>query len=223
MKVNDLFEAQSQKAWKEQVRKKHGSDVVFWNDSVHNRAIAKKDGKIVGQMDLKTGSMTVFEAWVIKNKDGKEKRFKNANSPEALTWKNSSSPKKEKKTLEKYSDAWWDEKNWTGDYEGVMPDKKITDLDLSAGKLAAALKGEMTSEINDYHVMSGGTMKIGNTTVATARVRVTYEFDMKDMGYDDETIANSGNEDGRGLESVYVKVRRDPKKPENIVFVGYSG
>lgn len=164
----------------------------------------------------------LFEAWVIKNKDGKEKRFKNADSPEALAWKNSSSPKKEKKTLEKYSDAWWDEKNWTGDYTGVMPDKKITDLDLSAGKLAAALKDEMTSEINDYHVMSGGTMKIGNTTVATARVRVTYEFDMKDMGYDDETIANSGNEDGRGLESVYVKVRRDPKKPENIVFAGYS-
>lgn len=31
----------------------------------------------------------LFEAWVIKNKDGKEKRFKNDDSPEALAWKNS--------------------------------------------------------------------------------------------------------------------------------------
>ena len=166
----------------------------------------------------------LFEAWVIKNKDGKEKRFKDANSPDAVAWKNSSSPKKAPKAkLEKYSDAWWDEKNWTGDYDGVMPDKKITDLDLSYGVLAKILKDESSNELNDFHVTSSGTMKVGNTTVATARVRVTYEFDMKDMGYDDETISKSGNQDGRGLESIYVKVRRDHQKPEKIIFAGYSG
>lgn len=169
---------------------------------------------------MKVSELITEGAFVVKNKDGKEKRFKSAESPDALAWKNSSTAKK--KAAEKYSDEWWDEKKKDFNYDGRFPDERISADELGGGVLADILKDETGHEINDFSIRVRNTMKVGSTTVARAMLRVVYEFDMRDMGYDEKTIAQSGNTDGKGLESMYINVRRDVKNPSKIVFAGYA-
>jgi hypothetical protein len=155
--------------------------------------------------------------WVVKNKDGKEKRFKDTDSPEALAWKNSSAAPKKK--AEKYSDEWWEAQRATGKHDGKMPYTAIDQAELEFGVLAD-LVNPKGYEINDFYITSKGDMMIDGTTVAVATVRMTYEYDMKELGYTDADIERSGAQDGRGLESMYLKVRRDRANPNKIVLVG---
>jgi hypothetical protein len=209
MKVTELFEVQSQKSWRAEVRKKHGNDVVFWNDSVHNRAIAKKDGKIVGQMDLKTGTPTVFEAWVIKNKDGKEKRFKDANSPEAVAWKNSSSPKKPPKAAQ-YTKEWWEAKEDAG--VELLPWSKIKGDEAAFDQIDAVVKDQFGDIETDWILLGTGERTRDGVPCAITKVHVSYVVRPEDdMGVDQETS---------DAQSIFVG--RNPKNPKKIEFLGFT-
>jgi hypothetical protein len=150
--------------------------------------------------------------WVVKNKDGKERRFKDSNSPDARAWAASFSKKPEK--MEKYSDAWWNDQHWYGKLTGPMPDSKIV----------AGPEGIMSEDIEkmdevgidaveDFTITRNGRMMVGKTTCATADIRVLVSYDAKEMGveHDQERIE----------ESVYIRVRRNEEDPRKFVFVSF--
>lgn len=157
------------------------------------------------------------EAWVIKNQDGRERRFKDKDSADALAWKNSSSPKKEKVVA--YTDEWWDTRVDRG-FDGVTPDDRIDTYD-SSDEIGALFKQTAGNwDINDLHVIARIPVKVDGTTCATATIRVSYEYDLKELGMpaDDESITMHGN-DGVGLESTTITVRRDRQNPSKLALV----
>jgi hypothetical protein len=153
--------------------------------------------------------------WVVKNKDGQEKRFKDSNSPDARAWVASSSKKPEKmEKMEKYSDAWWDDLHWTGKHEGPMPDSKI--VAGPAGIMSEDIEKMDEAGIDaveDFTITRNGRMMFGKTTCATADIRVLVSYDAKEMGveHDQERIE----------ESVYIRVRRNEEDPRKFVFVSF--
>lgn len=164
--------------------------------------------------ELFSEAILVEGSWVVKNKDGQEKRFKDVNSPEAKAWATSSSKKPEK--LEKFSDAWWDEQHFSGKHTGPLPDDKIVAgpegiMSEDIEKMDAA----GIDKVEDFTISRRGTMMVGKTTCATADLRVLVSYDAKEMGveHDQERIEDAVN----------IKVRRDEKDPKKFIFVSFIG
>lgn len=148
----------------------------------------------------------LFEGtWVIKNKDGKEKRFKDDTSPEAKAWASSSSPVKTK--VAAYSQKYWDrKKDESESYSDVFPSTKID----PQSKDIEGMPG-FSHNVDDLHVQKRSTAEFNGVMCATADIRVVMAFDKDDdMGLDEPTS-----------DAVYIRVRRDEKKPKTLVFVKY--
>lgn len=143
--------------------------------------------------------------WVVKNKDGKEKRFKDANSAEARAWKQSESPKKAPKAA-KYSQEWWDDQD-----VDVYPDTKITHDD--DGQVERLVKTEMHKMAPDDWTFAGHyTKKVDGVVVAGRIVRAGWMFARGDdlgLDHDTEHYENFG-------------IVRDVKNPKKFIFDGYK-
>jgi hypothetical protein len=152
---------------------------------------------------MKISELLTEGVWVIKNKDGKEKRFKDDQSEAAIAWKNSSSPVKTKKPA-KYSEEWWRAQDDADTY----PWDKITDL----GGIDHIIKDRFGSIQTDMDMMGPYSKEVDGVPVAGRKVRVMFRITPEDdMGVDEPT------EDAQ-----WIKVRRDVKNPEKLVFDGYA-
>ena len=153
----------------------------------------------------------VNEGWkvIVRNKDGKEKRFPSGqeNSPEALAWKNSSS----KKSLPAYSDAYWEKKK----LESADPSFKTpwTPIDLSDDdSIDKIVRDQFDMNNVEWAKMKKGETKRDGTRCATRVIRVTYEIGLEDdMGVDD-----------RVQETQHIIVARNPKNPKKIDFLDHG-
>jgi hypothetical protein len=138
---------------------------------------------------------------VVKNKDGKEKRFSSHDSPDAIAWKNSSSPVKAKKPG-KYSEEWWDQQD-----VDTLPWDKITDLD----GIEPILKDHFGSIQTDPEMLGSYSKTVDGVPVAGRKVRVMFRVTPEDdMGVDEPVE-----------DSQMIKVVRDVKNPTKLVFDGY--
>ncbi len=140
----------------------------------------------------------------IKITEGKEKRFKDADSPEAKAWERSESPKKTKAT--KYSQEWWHDQN-----VDLYPDSKITHDD--DGQVERLIKTEMHKMApDDWTFGNHYTKNVDGVTVAGRVVRVGWMFTRGDdlgLDHDTEHYENFG-------------IIRDVKNPKKFVFDGYK-
>ena len=171
----------------------------------------------------------ISEAWVIKNKDGREKRFKDKDSAEAKAWKASSNPPPKKK-FALYTDEWWTAQmdkamakhgwNRYADHFGMMPDDPIDTHDSYEELLAIFKRSNGDWDINDLHTIKHHQVVVDGTTCAAVTLQITYEYDLRDLGIpdDDESFVAHGN-DGVGIESATMTVRRDRKTPSKLVLV----
>lgn len=138
--------------------------------------------------------------FVVKNKDGKGKRFKDANSAEARAWRDSSS----KKTV-KYSQEWWDNQD-----VDVRPDDKITMDD--DGQVQRILRSEIHRAPDDWTFGKHYAKNVDGVNVAGRVVRAGWMITKDDDlgGKDDvEHYDNFG-------------IVRDVKNPKKFVFDGYK-
>jgi len=146
----------------------------------------------------------IFEgAFVIKNKDGKEKRFRDANSAEAKAWAQSESKKK----AAKYSQEWWNEQD-----VNVHPLTKITVDD--NGQVDRILK-DQGHEADDWTFAGHYTKKVDGVMVAGRIVRAGWIFTKDD---------DMGHAEGSDSVEHYQNfgIVRDVKNPKKFVFDGYK-
>lgn len=149
-------------------------------------------------------------SYVIKNKDGKERRFKDDRDPAAVAWASSSSAKK---SAEKYTAAWWDEKAWKDSLSAtstIYPWSKIKDDEITAQSGSIFDRAGFVN-VDDWNIVRHGTEGVDGIGTAAATIRVSYSLGPEDdMGVTDR-VSDSG----------YIRVRRDTKNPKVLVFVGY--
>lgn len=137
--------------------------------------------------------------FVVKNLDGKEKRFKDTKSAEAKAWAKTSSAKKP--VSKKYSYEWWDE----SDAETLPWSPFRQDKD--AGSVADIVAKQFNSRA-DWTLGSVYAKQIDDVLVTAMKIRVSYEYSPEDdMGLD----ADTG-------DSQVIGVRRDEKNPEKWHF-----
>lgn len=170
---------------------------------------------------LEEGLMTEG-AYVVKSKDGVEKRFKSADSAEAKAWAASTQKKPAKVKAEKYSQAWWDDKyldNKSGYMAGthsVFPSTKIDELEVG-DQFDKIAKQEGLGRVEDWTVGGRGTSEVDGVRVATISIRMMFSFGKEDdLGLDVEG-------DERVSDTQYITLRRDTKNPKKLVFAGYKG
>lgn len=142
-------------------------------------------------------------AYVIKNKDGKEKRFKDSNSSEAKAWKDSSTLKRSPlPKAERFSADWWIDK------EGDRPWDRIEDGE-DVNKI---LKKEMGKEPGDWTFGRHYMKMVDGVNVAGRIVKATFVYGPNDdMGVEQE-VENTEN----------YGVIRDVKNPKKLIFDGWK-
>lgn len=143
--------------------------------------------------------------FIVKNKDGKEKRFKDLNSAEAKAWKSSTTAKKIKKpTAEKYSQEWWEDKEF--DVE-VVPWTRI-DMDEILSKTIEKTVKDLWGA-SSYDILGPGKAQTKivdgvNCASLVIRVMVLHSKD-DDLGLDDD------------VEETYkITFTRNPKSPKKF-------
>lgn len=158
----------------------------------------------------------LFEGmFVVKNKDGKEKRFKDKTSPEAKEFALSSSPKKTTVKVPVYGQLYWQQKEADANFEGLLPWSRIQSDEVSA-QFASIAEQHGLGRIDDFTLGSRGYVEAENIKqVASVVVRMSFSFGKEDdLGLDiegDERVSDSQN----------IKLRRDTKFPKKLVFAGY--
>lgn len=163
--------------------------------------------------------------YVVKSKDGVERRFKKADSPDALKWKETVA-KKPTVPKEKYTQAWWDfqweksldKKGLYAVDERVYPWSDIDKYELDSEILKPAFKeaGWDLKNIDDWSASSAQDVTIDGVTCSCIKIRVTFFYTKDDdLGLDIE--------DGETVsDSQYILVARDPKNPTKLVFHNYG-
>lgn len=149
--------------------------------------------------------------FVVKSKDGIEKRFRDADSDEARAWKEKTAKNIK---LAVYSDAYWESKD---DGERLMPwDTIATAWDdsgtsSSTGQIERLVKDQHGAGKTDWTLGKSGEEKRDGTTCATRQVRIMFEYGPDDdMGVDELTS-----------DTQVILIARNPKKPSQIDFVKY--
>lgn len=185
-----------------------------------NKLYYSKGGLIVGKWDPLTSMGYIYKPslkegmFVVKNKDGKEKRFKDHNSAEAKAFKDSKAPSKVK--LAAYSAAYWKSKDADPNFEGVVPWERIKEHEVS-DQFDGIARQQGLGRVEDWTI-SGGRGYVeadGIKQVASVTIRMMFSFGKEDdLGLDIEG-------DERVSDSQYVKLRRDTKNPKKLVFAGY--
>lgn len=154
--------------------------------------------------------------WVIKNKDGVEKRFKDDESPEAKAWKESSkkrapAEKGEKaEKAEKYSQEWWHYKEFAD--VTPLPWTRLRDADIS-DEIDKIVKDQFGNITTDYTFGKMSELKRDGVDCAAMVVRVMYEVTPEDDLGVEETVQDSQS----------ILVARNPKNPKKIDFVKFVG
>ena len=152
----------------------------------------------------------LFEgAFVVKSKDGVEKRFKDADSVEAKQWKETTA-KKSKPKAAAYSDKYWNDK------AEANPDRVIpsTPIGPDDGEGIARVVDEVFNTPKTDWTFSGkgGLQKRDITTCAVRTLRVMFEYGPEDdMGVDEPA-----------QDVQYIVVGRNPQNPKQIDFMGYK-
>jgi hypothetical protein len=157
--------------------------------------------------------------WVIKNKDGVEKRFKDDESPEAKAWKSSNTAKRPSAVpKEKFSKEWWQyQEDNDKTFEKIMPWTKIDKYDLDSASLKDAFQaaGWKEKNVDDWSVIGRGTeINIKGVPCAAVEIRVVYVFTKDDdMGIEgDEPVSDSGS----------FFAARSPKDPKKYIFARHG-
>jgi hypothetical protein len=150
--------------------------------------------------------------WVIKNKDGKERRFKDKNSKEAQEWMNSSTPKKIPK-VPTYDDQYWDDKERkANDHSFVTPSKKIGGVSTDSAEIDKIIKDHFGNIKTDWTFERAGEIKVEGTSCATRVVRVMFEVTPEDDMGVDSTVQDTQT----------IIVVRDRQTPTKIKFLKYG-
>lgn len=149
--------------------------------------------------------------FVVKSKDGVEKRFKNADSAEAKAWKDSTSKKSTPKVAA-YSDMYWEKKKDASNDRGFVTPWSIINGDTNAyDEIQRIVESQHGSGQTDWTIVREGGMKRDGTSCATAEVRVQFEYGPDDdMGVDEPTS-----------DTQAILVARNPQKPKQIDFIKY--
>lgn len=149
--------------------------------------------------------------WVVKSKDGIEKRFKDADSSEAKAWKTSEQKKPSKVKLAAGSQAYWETKD---DGDRIVPWTKISTEEIS-DQFDGIARQQGMGRIEDWTAQGKSEMKVDDVDTATIKVRMMFSFGKEDdLGLDvkgDERVSDSQN----------IRLRRDTKDPKKLVFAGY--
>jgi hypothetical protein len=178
-----------------------GDEQPYTDEQIDRKMIAwaKKNGAKFESLDE--------GMYVVKNKDGVEKRFKDHESPEAKAWKTSSKTAK----FAVYSDAYWENKKDTSKYgdDVVTPWAKIDEDDPA---IARIVKQQFGKNADDWHLSKQTSTKIDGTTCTVASLRVSLQYTKDDdLGLD-----------GDVEDSQVIKIARDPKSPKTVKFHGYA-
>lgn len=152
--------------------------------------------------------------YVVKSKDGVEKRFKDANSPEAKAWKESTRKKPSVK-FPKYGKTYWERKEDDPEYEGKLPWSKITIDDLVG--VHDMIKDQVGMDADDWSITSRAEKDVDGVPTAFAVLRVFGLYDKRDMG-----LSIEDGEPETVEEVVNIRVHRDTKQPEKLVFAGFA-
>jgi hypothetical protein len=145
-------------------------------------------------------------AFVIKNQDGKEKRFKDTKSDEAKAWASSATPKK--RSAEKYTQEWWKAKELR-DHDALVPWSPITESDVYP-QLEKFVKSNWGATQYDLSSMMGApSQKLVDGVKCTTRyIRVmVIHFVDHHLGLESDTE-----------ESYRIEVSRDPRNPKKLNF-----
>jgi hypothetical protein len=138
-------------------------------------------------------------AFVVKSKDGVEKRFKKHDSPDALAWKETTA-KKVKAVA--YSQEWWEDKEYD-DEDTIVPWTKIQTDEVSALVEKEVKEAFGSTEYDISSVGKAGETKVNGVDCATLIIRVMVMHDKdSDLGNDEDVE-----------ETHKFKVTRDYKKP----------
>jgi len=152
--------------------------------------------------------------FVVKNKDGKEKRFKDDNSAEAKAWKQSSTKKSSVK-LAAYSQAYWEYKEQNATSSIVLPWDKIDPTEI--GDQFDRISAEQGfGRMDDFTVLGQSFGEVDGVKVRKVKVRMVFSFGKEDdLGLD---VKN----DERISDVQTITLRRDTINPKKLVFAGYS-
>jgi len=147
--------------------------------------------------------------YVVKSKDGVEKRFRDADSAEAKAWKEKTAKNIK---LAVYSNAYWEKKEEdSDDYDFVTPWKKIGDAEVDA--IEAIVRDQHGAGQTDWTFGKAGEMDREGTSCATRVIRVQFEYGPDDDMGVDEPVS----------DTQAILVGRNPKKPKQIDFIKYVG
>jgi len=145
-------------------------------------------------------------AFIVKSKDGVEKRFKDADSVEAKAWQSSIQLKTK---FPKYGKVYWERQADNSNYTGVLPWDKIQVQEVE-DQLEKIIKEGSFGSVEGYHLVKHGTMDVEGLNLATVTVHITQSFDKED---------DAGE---RVLDTVNIKLRRDSKRPGKLIFAAFE-
>ena len=153
--------------------------------------------------------------YVVKSKDGVEKRFKDADSIDAKAWKEKTAKKASVK-LAAYSDAYWKKKELDADgansSDFTTPWKKIGEQGDDTDQIEKLVKDQHGGGKTDWTFGKSDEMKRDGTSCATRIVRIMFEYGPDDdMGVDEPTS-----------DTQSIVVARNPKKPNQLDFIKYA-
>lgn len=163
--------------------------------------------------DAKDSARNKFESiqegmYVVKNKDGVEKRFKDTDSDEAKAWKDSSSKKSTPKVVA-YTDKYWEVKE--GRPGVVMPWKSLKYDEAATDAIQRLVELQFGTRNVDWTFGRASELTKEFTTCAAIEVRVTFEYGPDDdMGVDEPTS-----------DSQTILVARNRENPKKIDFIKY--
>ncbi len=166
---------------------------------------------------MKIQELLTEGAFVIKSKDGVEKRFKKE-GPESEAWSKTIAKKPKTVKAEKFSTAWWEQKEDAGDVDMILPWTKIDKYNLSSNDLEAAFENAGIPAKNvDHWTTYGPTFKvIDGVKCASINLNVIAAYTKDDdlgLDFTDRDVVS---------DSHPVVVARSPKDPKNLIFIGYA-
>lgn len=150
--------------------------------------------------------------FVIKSKDGVEKRFASADSAEAKAWKDSTAKKPTAKVAA-YSDLYWERKELDSkDHYFVAPWTRIgngADDSDAIEKLVNSHHGDAGT--TDWTIGRKGEMKRDGTSCATAEINIMFEYGPEDDVGVDDVVSDTET----------ILIARNPQKPKQLDFIKF--
>ena len=156
--------------------------------------------------------------YVLYNRSGQRKTFKDTGSPAARAFQSSESTAKPATVPSpKFSQEWWDKRQYSGKYSGPFPDTRFgeNEFDYEKLKFPFSQAGFQEDNVDDWSVTKHVFTEIDGVRCAGVIIRVAYSFGAEDdMGLD--------LKDGKRLEDIQsLSAYRSPTAPATLVFGKY--